>query len=646
MPARIALAAAFAWAAFASPLVAAPPPAPAAGCRIDLDTFTVDGVGLLSSAAEVRAALGAPEEEQRISGVTTEEERERQRAAAGDEEGEDPDVRLPLKRQARIVHAYFAKGIRVVFLAETMRIESIDLYIRALPPYARFTGSFVQPFPVDVREADLLRPLARQIYKDTPVSLSLKKDDATPKRETALLSFGVEGWLTRVTFSWEENLEIDFDRLSVAGISPGDPVSLVLERLGPPDRHAVRAKQMIGRWEREGLRIHAGQDDGRVCRIVVALARFDGGSAQGFPLAQRKDAYRAHLKDRIYQESSARICAYRAGEPLSPQKLILNFDESDRLKSAVLDVAPNIAVDLASFAIGGIRVGDPARKVRKTLGSPKKWRRAGRQLILGYPVEGIRVHLEDRAEGEPGRKAPGFSWGTLGEVKRVEAVLETSPRLYGTPFSFGSPAAAWEKEASAKCFSRKGDTLYLSPDGKPPARGVAALIAFEKVGWPHAAMLREFSDVAIDMKRFSVHGVTLGTHADEVLRLLGRPERARVLEKQHLEVLRYIAKGLVVVIDRMNRGVCKITVRMDRFEGSFVQDLAPDSNADEFEKAVYAQIYTQDEKRLCLSRDGKPPVWEEGIVNFGLSGEVDTIVFQTLGIKKEGILLDITRELE
>jgi len=646
VPARIALILAFAWAASVPPLAAAPPPAPAAGCRIDLDAFTVDGVGLRSSAAEVRAALGAPEEEQRISGVVTDAERERERASTDAEEGEEPDVRDPQTRQARVVYAYFAKGIRVVFLAETMRVESIDLYIKALPPYARFTGSFVQPFSVEVREADLLRPLAGRIYKDSPVSLSLKKDDAAPKRETALLSFGVEGWLTRVTFSWEENLEIDFDRLSVAGIGPGDPVSRVLERLGPPDRHAVRAKQTIGRWEREGLRIHAGQHDGRVCRIVVALARFDGGAAQGFPLAQRKDAYRAHLKDRIYQESSARICAYRAGEPLSPQKLILNFDESDRLKSVVIDVAPNVAVDLASFAIGGIRVGDPAKKVRKALGSPKKWRRAGRQVILGYPVEGIRVHLEDAAEREDDRKAPEFSWKTLGEVKRVEALLETSPRLYGTPFSFGSPAAEWEKEASAMRFSKKGETLYLSPDGKPPARGVAALVAFEKIGWPRAAMIREFSDVLIDMKNFSVHGVTLGTHADEVRRLLGKPERARVLEKQHLEVLRYLGKGLVVVIDRMNRGVCKITVHMDRFEGSFAQDLSPDSNADEFEKAVYAQIYTQDEKRLCLSRDGNPPVWEEGIVNFGLSGEVDTIVFQTLGIKKEGILLDITRELE
>ena len=90
-----------------------------------------------------------------------------------------------------------------------------------------------------------------------------------------------------MTFSWEENLEIDFDRLSVAGIGPGDPVSRVLERLGPPDRHAVRAKQTIGRWEREGLRIHAGQHDGRVCRIVVALARFDGGAAQAVAEAIR-----------------------------------------------------------------------------------------------------------------------------------------------------------------------------------------------------------------------------------------------------------------------------------------------------------------------------------------------------------------------
>lgn len=641
MTARIAFVAAALWWTVAAPPPTATPP----GCRIDLDTFTVDGIGLLSSAPEVRAVLGPPEEEHQISAIVDEKENEREPALIDPEE-EMLDTRAPEKQQGRLVYSYFTKGIKVVFLTETMRIESIDLYIKALPPYARFTGSFAQPFSTDVREAELLRPLARQIYKDSRSSLSLKKDAAAPQREAALLTFGTEGWLTRVTFSWEENLQIDFDRLSVAGIRPGDQVSSVLERLGPPDRYATRKKENIGRWEREGLKIYAGMHDGRVCRIVVSLRRFDGGSAQGFPLAQRKAAYSDYLKGRIYQESSTRICAFRAGEPLSPQKLILNFDENDRLKSLRIDSTPSIAVDLGSYAVGGLRVGDPASKVHRLLGTPERWRRVGRHVILGYPREGIRVHLEDRAEREAGAAAPGFSWGALGEVKRVTAVLETSPFLYATPFSFGAPIEVWEKGASAMLFNKKADTLYLSPDGKAPARSVAALVEFEKIGWAKAALIREFSDVVVDMKKFSAGGISLGTHADEVSRLLGKPDRARVLEKQNLEVLRYIQKGLVIVVNRLNRAVCKITIQMDRFEGSFVQDLTADSNANDFEKAVHAQVYAQDEKRLCLSRDGTPPVWEEGIVSFGLSGEVDTVVFQTLDVKKEGILLDITRELE
>jgi hypothetical protein len=639
---RIALAlASLAW---IIPAHAPAGPTPQPGPRIDLAKFTVDGVGLLSTPEEVRAALGAPEEEQRISAIVEEEEKERERGQV--DEGEEAlDTRAPAAQQGRFIYGYFTRGIRVVFLSETRRIESIDMYVKGLPPYDRFTGSFVQPFPTTVREADLLRPLASQIYRDTPNSLSLEKDDGAPKRETARLSFSVDGWLTRVTFAWEENFDIDFDRLSVGGVSLGDPTPAVLDRLGPPDRFGSHGKAHIGLWEREGMKIFADRQDGKVTRIVVSLSRFDGGCVQKFPLTQRKTAFHDYLKDRIYQESGARICAYRAGAPLSPEKLILKFDEDDRLVTLTLDITANVEVDHDRFTIGGLKIGDPASKAKQLFGTAGKWRRAGRNMILGYPSHGIRVHAA--RTGAPGAgKGKGFRWADLGAIRKIDALLETSPVLYGNPFSFGAMMKEWERDASRALFSKKLDTLYLSPDGRPPSPGVAALVEFEKIGWPKAVTLREFQDVVVDMKKFSVSGVTIGTHADRVLRLLGTPDRSRVIDRDNLEVMRYIEKGVVVVIDRLNRSVCKLTVQMDRFEGSFVQDLTPDSNADEFEKAVHAQVYTQDEKRLCLSRDGAPPTWEEGIVNFGLSGEVDTVVFQTLAVKKEGILLDITRELE
>ena len=622
---------------------AAPTPPP--GCRIDLGKFTVDGAGLLSTPDEVRALLGAPDEEQQLSAIVEESEKEKERGQ-GDADDEALDTRAPEKQQGRFIYSYFTKGIRVVFLAETKRIESIDMYIKGLPPYDRFTGSFTQPLSTDVREAELLRPLARQIYKDAPNTLFLKKDDRSPKRETALLAFSVEGWLTRVTLAWEENYTIDFDRFSVAGVSLGDPTSTALERLGPPDRYGARWKEQIGKWEREGIKVFAFRKDGRISRIVIALSRFDGGCVQRFPLTQRKPAFHDYLKDRIYQESAARICAYRKGDEQSPEKAVLTFDDNDRLTLLAFDRMPNIEINLEDFTIGGLRVGDPASKVKQLLGPVGKWRRAGKYVILGYPNQGIRVHVSRANENKGDEKGRRFSWADMGEVKKVDAPLSTNAVLYGNPFSLGAMMKAWEKEASPLIFSKKNDTLYLSPDGKPPSSGVAAIVEFERIGWPKTITLREFCDIVVDMKKFSVAGVTIGTHADEVVRVLGKPDRGRVIERDNFEVMRYIEKGITVVLDRLNRSVCKITVYMDRFEGSFAQDLTPDSDSDEFEKATHAQVYTQDEKRLCLSRDGAPPTWEEGIINFGLSGEVDTIIFQTLAVKKEGILLDITRELE
>lgn len=627
----------------ASAATTAPTPQP--GCRIDLGNFTVDGVGLHSTPEEVRSLLGAPDEEQQISAIVEEKEAGKERGDAG-EEDESLDTRAPAKQQGRFIYAYFTKGVRVVFLSETKRVEFIDIYIQAAPPYERFTGFFAQPFTTEVREADLLRPLAGQIYKDAPNALFLKRDNRTPKRETAHLSFNVEGWLTRVAFSWEENYEIDFDRLSVAGVNLGDRTPAVLDRLGPPDRYGARGKDNIGKWEREGLKIYADRDDGRIRRVVVSTHRFDGGCAQGFPLTMRKEAFHSFLGGRIYQESGVRICAYRKGEPQSPGKIILEFDETDRLKTLTFAILPNTEVDLAGLTIGGIRIGDPASKVRRVLGRVGKWRRAGRNVILGYPNHGIRVHLSRSGERKGAEKSKRFNWDDLGAVKKVDAPLSTSPTLYATPFSLGATMEVWEKEASRLIFSRKGETLYLSHDGKPPAPGPAAMVDFEKIGWPKTVTFREFRDIVVDMKKFSVAGIGIGTHADEVLRVLGKPDKGRVIESGNFEVLRYIDSGVIVVLDRLNRSVCKITVQMDRFEGSFVQDLTVDSNADDFEKAVHGQVWEQDEKKLRLSRDGAPPTWEEGIVNFGLSGDVETIVFQTLAVRKEGFLLDVTRELE
>ena len=642
----MATAAAIAFAALACSLSAPPSSAPAPrGPVADLDRFTVDGVGLLSTPEEVRARLGAPEEEQRISAVVDEAERERERRK-GEEEEEDLDTRAPARQQGRLVYSYYAKGVKVVFLEETRRIESIDLCIRALPPYSRFAGSFAQPFSTDVREAELLRPLADRIYKDAPGALFLRKDKAAPKRETAVLSFNVEGWLTGVRFCWEENYEIDFDRLSVAGVSLGDPAAAAVDRLGPPDRAGTHGRHLVGAWDREGLKIYANRSDGRIRRIVGAAARFDGECVQGLPLSTRKEGFHAFLKGRIYQESSSRICAYRKGGGDSPERLILTFDESDRMKIFDFDILRAVEIDFGDFSVGGIRIGDPAAKVRSVLGATGRWRRSGRSIILGYPDSGLRVFLSRAGEPKGAEKTRGFKWEDLGEVRKIDAPLATSASLRGKPFFLGAPMEAWEKDAARMIFGRKGVSLYLSPDGKPPSRGVAAVVEFEKVGWPKAVTVREFNSVVVDMRNFSVSGVTIGTHRDEVLRALGRPERGRVIERDNLEVMRYIEKGVTVVIDRLSGGVCKVTVEMDRFEGSFAQDLTADSNSDDFEKAAHAQVYRQDEKHLWLSPDGRPPTWEEGVVTFGLSGDVETIVFRTLAVRKEGFLLDVTSELE
>lgn len=619
-------------------------PTPRPGPPIDIEKFTVGGVGLLSAPEEVRDLLGAPEEEQTLSAIV--EEKDANQLQKEREEEDELETRPPAAQQARLTYAYFRKGIKVTFLADTKKVETIDVYVKGLPPYERYEGSFVQPIPIEVREQQLLRPLASQIYKDAPHTLYLKRDSAAPRRQCAVLAFSPEGWLTRVTFLWEENYALDLDRLCVAGVCLGDDAESAPARLGPPDKVGGRGRDRLGKWQREGIRLYAGRRDGKIRRIVVSLRQFDGGCVQPISLSGRKEAFHDLLKDRIYQESSVRICAYRKGEPLSPGKLVLNFDEDDRLQTAVFETAENVELDLEGFALAGIRVGDPVETVRRILKTPSKWRRSGRTMILGYPRQGVRVHLALKNPDRKGPKAARFDWAECGEVKKVDTVLTTSIGLYATPYSLADTKGEYEKKAARRIFSKKYDTVYLSRDGKPPSPGPAAVIDFEKIGWPQAVTLREFQDIAVDMKAFSVAGITIGTHADEVLRTLGKPDRSRVIERDNLQVLRYIEKGVVVVVNTLDRSVCKITIQMDRFEGSFVQNLTPDSNADEFEKAVYPEIYKQDEKHFWLSPDGGVPTWKEGVVTFGLAGDVDTISFLTLAVKKEGILLDITRELE
>ena len=127
-----------------------------------------------------------------------------------------------------------------------------------LSPYGKFIGSFAQRMPLEVREAQLLRPLQKQIYKDKENVLYLKKDDK-PLRETAIMVFDGSGWLKRITFTWEENYDIDLDKLCVAGVCLGDTTEKLIERLGPPDNYNMRRGRMVGDWNREGLRVYARQ---------------------------------------------------------------------------------------------------------------------------------------------------------------------------------------------------------------------------------------------------------------------------------------------------------------------------------------------------------------------------------------------------
>ncbi|MDD5556846.1 MAG: hypothetical protein PHN82_06300 [bacterium] len=613
-------------------------PVPAAA--IDLDRFTVSGVGLESTAGQILEALGRPQEIQTISAALEEKDLS--------EDDIPLEKRPPERMRGQVVYAYFNRGIRIVLEEGEGKVERIDCFIDPSPPYARLTGSFVQPIPIPVRHVDMLRPLARQIYKDRRTAFFLRKDDRAPLREAAVLSFSADGWLSRVTFRWEENLEIDLDGLGVAGLRLGDSPQRVLELLGPPDAYGVRGRAYAGTWQREGIRVVAGKRGAGVSRITVHMADFDGGFAQPLTLTARKDAFREHLGGRIYQEEMARICAYREGEPLSPGKLVLAFDEDDRLHMLRIERTENVRADFDRREIAGVGVGASAAEARRALGPFGKWRAVRRGFVLAFPRQGLRLTTaragDDPAGRRDGKAAP--RWGEIGPVRRIDAQIKDSRGLYGAPFSFADTMDDFRKKAGRRIFLEKGDALFLSEDGRPPDRGVAAVVTFDPAGWPTAVAFREFRDLPVDMKAFTVAGVGLGTHADEVQRLLGRPDRARAIARDNVAVFSYLDEGIMVVIERMGRTVCKIVIDMELFEGSFVQDLTADSNADEFEKALHAQIYKADEKNLWFTPDGARPTWEDGAVSFGLTGEVDRITFQTLAVKKDGLLREITRELD
>jgi hypothetical protein len=614
------------------------------GLRIDLKRFTVDGIGLASTADEVIKVFGPPAEEQRLSAS------EEVRKQLEEEEREEVPIvkRIPERQFNRIVYAYFDRGIKITFNEEGMKIHTLEIFVSRTPPYERCKGS-LGAIPLDVRESQLLRPFAPQIYKDRQNVLYLKKNRREPLRETAVLAFNVEGWLTRITFKWEENYDVDIDDFCVGGVCLGDQAKKALDRFGPPDSYGGKGAQLTAEWRREGLRIEARRNDKTITRIAIRPANFDGGFAQPLLLTNRKETFHDYLAGRIYQEGSTRICAYAKDEPRSIKKLILGFDEDDRLKSIVFDMVGNVEVDFDAMAAAGVKVGDKAEEVRRRLGRFGKWRDLGDGIVAGYNRYGIRVFMNKKGGGGKGRKGAQVSaprWTELGSVSRIELAVKDHAGLYSAPLSLADTLKTYEKKGRSKIFRRKGSSLYMSRDGRAPNPGVAAVVGFEKLGWPRAITFRKFNDVVVDFKAFTVAGLGIGSHADRVFKVLGTPERRRVTRKGDLDILNYVEKGITVVLDTMNRSVCKINVNMERFEGSFAQELTLDSDADDYEKAVHSLIYKQDEKTFWLSPDGKAPVWKEGVIYFSLTGDVKQISFLNLGVKKEGILLDITKELE
>lgn len=610
------------------------------GYKIDLKVFTVEGIGLSSSAEDVRRALGPPEEQEKLS-KPAEDERDR-------EKKESFEKREKEDYFTKVVYEYPSKGIRIVF-REDMSIHAIEIFISEKAPYEEFKGSFVQPIPLEVREIELLRPLVRQIYKDKANALYLKKDEKSPLRESAVLLFNVEGWLRKITFTWEENFDVDLDRLCVAGVCLGDDGKRAIERFGPPDRMNSRGKRYVAEWNREGLRIYAKKKGGAIYRIIIMMDRFDGGFVQSLGLTHRKEAYHDYLAGRIYQEGSFKICAYRAAEPLSREKLILKFDDDERLRYIFLDTIRNIKADLRNGTIGTLKAGDSPKRLRRIMGPFSKGRELRDSYALAYPRYGMLVTLgqkersKRRRDGEEERRP---RWSEFGDVESISVDIKDLEGLYAVPVPLIYREDEYKEKAAKLIFREKGDAIYLSADGRAHDDEAVSMVTFEKSGWPMAVTLKIFDEIIVDMSTFTVAGIGLGTHADEVLRVLGQPDKVRTLKRENLAVFSYIYDGVTIAIDRMDRGVAKITLDMKVFEGSFVQDLTRDSHVDDYERELYKQIYKQGIRKLRLTTDGKKPTWEEAVIEFSLVGRVRKISFMTQAVKKEGLWWEITRDLK
>ncbi|MCX6356941.1 MAG: hypothetical protein NT045_03545, partial [Candidatus Aureabacteria bacterium] len=560
---------------FGTGAVTAPTPVP--GERIDLQQFTVNGVGLSSTAGDVKRLIGPPEEEQKIS--ASEDAKE----AFAREETRKVPLRRGDNTRDMIIYAYMKRGIRIIFMDQEPEPRFIELFVNPSPPYASMTGSLTPGMPLNIREGQLLRPLIKQIYKEGRGMLFLKKDEGRPHREIALLEFTAEGWLTKITFRREENLDIDLDRFCVGGLCLGDPGSRALELLGSPDACGGGMLVSWADWWKEGIRVEMRKSDEKVNRIRILPQSFDGGFSQPLALMQRKSVFHDYLTQRIYQEGLTRICAYRKGDASRADKALLGFDEDDRLISILFETSKSVVIDYKAMSIGGVRVGDSPQTVLKLLGNTRKWRDLRNRVSVGYTAYGIRVLFKKKpaASGTRSASLKGLPWGDLDAAIAVEVLLRDAPWVCSTPLTLAETPLTlaeteddYSRKAGPYIFRRKGDTIYMSGNGRSPVDGVATLIAFDRSGWPQSVTFKAFQDIPVDMKAFTVAGIGLGTHADQIHQVLGRPEKAREIKEAKLLFEEYVQKGLAFAIDPLNRTVCKIIIAMDRFEGDFAQGLS------------------------------------------------------------------------
>jgi hypothetical protein len=609
-------------------------------CLIDLRRFTVDGIGLSASPEDVRRVFGGPDEVKSLSAPFKDERHERKKGLK---------KRKPLEDFDKIVYAYFKKGLAFTFAEEDLKLFRMEIFISETAPYSECMGKFAHAIPFPVRETQLLRPLSRQIYKDRKNELYLQKDEVRPVREMALLKFTAEGWLKKITFERQENLTIDLDNFCVGGVCLGGASKDALAEFGPPDGWKPRRGKIVVEWRREGLAVYVTKKDKKIERIVVDTKEFDGGFAGDLRLTARKETFHDYLGDRIYQEGLYRICAYKKGEPLSVQKAVVRFDEDERCADIVFGSFTNVKADLEKMSIAGLAIGDSPKAMRRRMGTFTKWREMKDSVAIGYPNYGVRLVLamSGRDKRKRRNKKPRKPrWDELGAIRKIEVNVDDCWGLYAVPVSLAKTKDGFEREASGLLFGEKGDSLFFSKDGHAPKKGVIAKVNFEKIGWPKEIALREYRDLAVDMKKFTIAGIGIGTHLDELLKKLGPPPKVKELKDQPFTVLRYVDEGFFIAVDNRTRSVVKIRINMELFEGSFVQALTLDAGLDDYEKLLYKQMYRQTGRALWLSRDGKKPTWEEAVIQASYTGRVEDIVFQTLAMRKEGLLYEITKELE